>query len=107
MTDNDRKPAQRAVMELKTRIWMNGSLEWFAYLGDEEVYLGGREVPYPPRGGGGPPPPRETLAPPPGRTPTPSPPSQPCFLLSSPPPPPRVRLLLSPPLPSPSFCRSS
>lgn len=51
MTDNDRKPAQRAVMELKTRIWMNGSLEWFAYLGDEEVYLGGREVPYPLREG--------------------------------------------------------
>ena len=51
MTDNDRKPAQHAVMELKTRIWMNGSLEWFAYLGDEEVYLGGREVPYPLREG--------------------------------------------------------
>ena len=34
-------------MELKTRIWMTGALEWFAYLGDEEVYLGGREVPYP------------------------------------------------------------
>ena len=51
MTDDDRKPTQRAVMELKTRIWMNGSLEWFAYLGDEEVYLGGREVPYPLREG--------------------------------------------------------
>ena len=34
-------------MELKNRIWMNGSLEWYAYLGDNEVFLGGREVPYP------------------------------------------------------------
>lgn len=34
-------------MELKTRIWMTGSMEWFAYIGEEEVYLGGREVPYP------------------------------------------------------------
>ena len=38
-------------MELKTRIWMTGALEWFAYIGDEEVYLGGREVPYPMREG--------------------------------------------------------
>ena len=51
MTDDDRQPSQRAGMELKTRIWMNGSLEWFAYLGDETVYLGGREVPYPLREG--------------------------------------------------------
>jgi hypothetical protein len=34
-------------MELKTKIWMTGALEWFAYIGDEEFYLGGREVPYP------------------------------------------------------------
>ena len=34
-------------MELKTRIWMSGAHEWFAYIGDEEVYLGCREVPYP------------------------------------------------------------
>ena len=34
-------------MELKTRIWMNGSLEWYAYLGDNEVFLGSREVPIP------------------------------------------------------------
>ncbi len=34
-------------MELKNRIWMTGSLEWFAYIGDEEVFLGQREVPYP------------------------------------------------------------
>jgi hypothetical protein len=38
-------------MELKTRIWMTGALEWFAYIGDGEVYLGGREVPYPLREG--------------------------------------------------------
>lgn len=34
-------------MELKNRIWMNGSLEWYAYLGENEVFLGGHEVPYP------------------------------------------------------------
>lgn len=51
MTENGQKPAQGAEMELKTRIWMNGSLEWFGYLGDETVYLGGREVPYPLREG--------------------------------------------------------
>jgi hypothetical protein len=34
-------------MELKNRIWMNGSLEWYAYLGDNEVFLGSREVPIP------------------------------------------------------------
>ena len=34
-------------MELKNRIWMNGSLEWFAYIGEDEVYLGKREVPIP------------------------------------------------------------
>lgn len=38
-------------MELKTRIWMNGNLEWYAYLGDETVFLGRREVPYPLREG--------------------------------------------------------
>ncbi len=38
-------------MELKTKIWMTGALEWFAYIGDAEVYLGGREVPYPMREG--------------------------------------------------------
>jgi hypothetical protein len=26
---------------------MNGNLEWLAYIGDEEVYLGKREVPIP------------------------------------------------------------
>jgi hypothetical protein len=34
-------------MELKNRIWMNGNLEWFAYIGDDEVFLGRREVPMP------------------------------------------------------------
>jgi hypothetical protein len=34
-------------MELKNKIWMNGSLEWYAYLGESEVLLGGREVPIP------------------------------------------------------------
>jgi len=34
-------------MELKTRIWMNGNLEWFAYIDGEPVFLGTREVPYP------------------------------------------------------------
>ena len=38
-------------MELKNRIWMTGNLEWFAYLGDEIVFLGRREVPYPLREG--------------------------------------------------------
>lgn len=51
MTDTNRHPPEGSAMELKTRIWMNGSLEWFAYLGDETVFLGGREVPYPLREG--------------------------------------------------------
>jgi hypothetical protein len=34
-------------MELKNKMWMTGNLDWFAYLGDEEFYLGRREVPYP------------------------------------------------------------
>lgn len=34
-------------MQLKTKIWMTGNLEWYAYLGDEEVFLGRREVPVP------------------------------------------------------------
>ncbi|MRR05380.1 MAG: hypothetical protein EG822_09115 [Deltaproteobacteria bacterium] len=38
-------------MELKNRIWMNGNLEWFTYLGNETVFLGRREVPYPLREG--------------------------------------------------------
>ncbi|MBI1921332.1 MAG: hypothetical protein HYS23_09670 [Geobacter sp.] len=34
-------------MTIKNRLWMNGSLEWFAYIGEDEVFLGQREVPYP------------------------------------------------------------
>lgn len=34
-------------MELKNKVWMTGNLEWFAYIGEEEVFLGTREVPYP------------------------------------------------------------
>ncbi|MBJ6726984.1 hypothetical protein [Geomesophilobacter sediminis] len=34
-------------MELKNKIWMNGNLQWYAFLGNDEVYLGSREVPYP------------------------------------------------------------
>lgn len=34
-------------MAIKNRMWMTGNLEWFAYIGEEEVYLGKREVPIP------------------------------------------------------------
>lgn len=34
-------------MEIKNTIWMTGNLEWFAYIGEDEVFLGSREVPYP------------------------------------------------------------
>jgi hypothetical protein len=34
-------------MELKNRLWMTGSLEWFALIEDQEVFLGRREVPTP------------------------------------------------------------
>ncbi|RNC72672.1 MAG: hypothetical protein ED859_01545 [Desulfuromonadales bacterium] len=34
-------------MELKSKIWMTGSLDWFTYIGEEEVFLGRREVPIP------------------------------------------------------------
>jgi hypothetical protein len=34
-------------MELKNKIWMTGSLEWFAIIDNNEVFLGRREVPYP------------------------------------------------------------
>jgi len=34
-------------MAIKNRLWMTGSLEWFALLGDEVVFLGRREVPIP------------------------------------------------------------
>lgn len=34
-------------MAIKNKIWMTGNLDWFAYIGEEEVFLGRREVPYP------------------------------------------------------------
>lgn len=34
-------------MELKNKVWMTGSLDWFTYMNDEEVFLGRREVPTP------------------------------------------------------------
>lgn len=34
-------------MELKTRIWMTGSLDWMALIDGKEVWLGKREVPAP------------------------------------------------------------
>ena len=34
-------------MELKTTIWMTGSLDWMARIDDKEVWLGKREVPAP------------------------------------------------------------
>ncbi len=34
-------------MELKTKIWMTGALEWVAFINGEEVLLGKREVPIP------------------------------------------------------------
>lgn len=34
-------------MALNTRIWMTGSLDWFAFIDNIEVFLGRREVPSP------------------------------------------------------------
>ena len=34
-------------MALKNKVWMTGSLEWFTYMDEHEVFLGTREVPYP------------------------------------------------------------
>ncbi len=34
-------------MKLKNKVWMTGNLDWYAYIGNEEVFLGRREVPYP------------------------------------------------------------
>lgn len=34
-------------MELKTRIWMTGNLDWFALIDGVETWLGRREVPAP------------------------------------------------------------
>lgn len=38
-------------MELKNRIWMTGALEWFAFIDDEEVFLGRKNFPNPPEEG--------------------------------------------------------
>jgi hypothetical protein len=38
---------RRQIMELKTRIWMNGSLDWIALIDGKEVWLGKRDVPAP------------------------------------------------------------
>lgn len=35
-------------MELKTKIWMTGSLDWFGYINNEETFLGHRSFPNPP-----------------------------------------------------------
>lgn len=34
-------------VELKNKVWMTGNLDWYAYIGEDEVFLGRREVPYP------------------------------------------------------------
>lgn len=34
-------------MQLKTKIWMTGALEWIAVINGEETFLGKREVPTP------------------------------------------------------------
>jgi hypothetical protein len=34
-------------VELKSKLWMTGNLEWFTYIGEDEVFLGRREVPIP------------------------------------------------------------
>ncbi len=34
-------------MELKTRIWMTGSLDWMALIDGKETWLGKRDVPAP------------------------------------------------------------
>ena len=31
-------------MELKNKVWMTGSLEWYTYIGEDEVFLGSRCV---------------------------------------------------------------
>ncbi len=44
---HDASFAKGDFLEIKTKIWMTGSLEWYAYIGEDEVFLGRREVPYP------------------------------------------------------------
>ena len=38
-------------MELKSKIWMTGVLDWFGYIGDEVLFLGHRSFPVPPEEG--------------------------------------------------------
>jgi len=38
-------------MAINTRIWMTGSLDWFGYIGDQEMFLGHRSFPNPPEEG--------------------------------------------------------
>lgn len=38
-------------MSINTKIWMTGNLEWFGYIGDEEMFLGRRSFPNPPAEG--------------------------------------------------------
>lgn len=38
-------------MGINTRIWMTGSLEWFGYIGEVEMFLGQRSFPNPPEEG--------------------------------------------------------
>ena len=34
-------------MELKSKIWMTGALEWFGYVDNQEMFLGQRSFPHP------------------------------------------------------------
>lgn len=36
---------------LKTKLWQTGSLDWWAMIGNEDVFLGSREFPLPPEEG--------------------------------------------------------
>jgi len=36
---------------LKTKLWQTGALEWWAFIDNEDVYLGSREFPNPPEEG--------------------------------------------------------
>ena len=36
---------------LKTKVWQTGALDWWAMIGNEDVYLGNREFPLPPEDG--------------------------------------------------------
>ncbi len=36
---------------LKTKIWQTGALDWWGFIGGEDVYLGTREFPLPPEEG--------------------------------------------------------